>query len=105
MLYMVRFDVFQPVDMSTEQLFTIWSEEADAALGAKQAGAVVDLWKVAGERTVFALCDFPDNHALDQALAGLPIIRQMGGSVKTQSWPVYPYEEFAQDVKAALAGG
>jgi hypothetical protein len=22
-----------------------------------------------------------------------------------QSWPVYPYEEFAQDVKSALAGG
>ena len=41
------------------QLWEVWNEEAEAALGAKEAGAVVHLWKVAGERTVFALCDFP----------------------------------------------
>jgi muconolactone D-isomerase len=105
MLYMVRFDVHQPVDMSTEQLFRIWNEEAKAALGAIEAGAIVGLWKVAGQRTVFAVCEFPDHHVLDQALAGLPIIQQMGGSVTTQAFPIYPYTEFAEDVGKAVEGG
>jgi muconolactone delta-isomerase len=105
MLYMVRFDVQQPVDMTTEQLFQIWHEEAKAAMGAVEAGAIVGLWKVAGQRTVFAVCEFPDHHVLDQALAGLPIIQQMGGSVTTQAYPIYLYSDYADDLRQAVEGG
>ncbi len=31
--------------MTQKDLFAIWSEEADAALNAKAARVVVDLWK------------------------------------------------------------
>ena len=64
--------------MSTDRLWEVWNDEAKAALGAKEAGAVVDLWKVAGERVVFALCDFPDGDGLDRAL-GEPADRQRAG--------------------------
>jgi muconolactone delta-isomerase len=101
MLFMIRFDVHQPADMSMKELVTIWNEEAKAALGAVEAGAITGLWKVAGQRTVFALVEFPSHRALDQALAGLPIIQQMGGAVDTEALAVYPYSEFAEDLAAA----
>ncbi|MEA2359734.1 MAG: hypothetical protein QOI62_2994 [Solirubrobacteraceae bacterium] len=105
MLYLVRFDVHQPESMPTERLWEIWNEEAKAALGAKAAGAIVDLWKVAGQRTVFALCDFPDHRSLDEALSGLPIVGELRGGVHTQAFPVYPYENFAEALRATVEGG
>lgn len=105
MLYMVRFDITQPDSMSTDRLYEIWNGEAKAALEAKAAGAVVDLWKVAGQRTVFALCDFPDHTSLDRALSGLPIVVALGSNAKTQAWPVYPYEEYADQLREAVEGG
>src|SRR6185312_15250896 len=101
MQFMVRFDVHQPVDMSAQELVNIWNEEAKAALGAVDAGAITGIWKVAGQRTVFALCEFPSHRALDQALAGLPIMQEMGGAVDTEALAVYPYQEFAEDLAAA----
>jgi muconolactone D-isomerase len=105
MLYMIRFDVQQPVDMSQKQLFEIWNEEAKAAQGARDAGAVTGLWKVAGQRTVFAVLDVPEHQTVDQALNGLPIIQQMGGSVTTQALPIYDYAGWADDLRQAVEGG
>lgn len=48
MLYLLDFRVEYPATMSQKELFSIWAREADAALAAKQAGVVVDLWKCAG---------------------------------------------------------
>jgi muconolactone delta-isomerase len=101
MQFMVRFDVHQPVDMSAQELVNIWDEEAKAALGAVEAGAITGIWKVAGQRTVFAVCEFPSHQALDQALSGLPIIQQLGGSVDTEALAIYPYEDYAADLAAA----
>ena len=95
MLFMVRFDITQPDSMSTDRLWEVWNDEAKAALGAKEAGAVVDLWKVAGERMVFALCDFPDGDALDRALASLPIASRWAPARRRRPGQVYPYEQFA----------
>ena len=105
MLFMIRFDVHQPVDMSAKELVTIWNEEAKAALGAVEAGVVKGIWKVSGQRTVFALAGFESHSQLDQVLASLPIIQEMGGSVDTEAMAVYDYAEFAEDLKAAAEGG
>ena len=101
MQFMVRFDVHQPVDMSMDELVNIWNEEAKAAMGAVEAGVVKGIWKVAGQRTVFLLAEFPSHRELDQALAGLPIMQEMGGAVDTEALAVYPYSEFAEDLAAA----
>ena len=50
MLFHLDFHVEYGATMSQQDLFSTWSREAEAALGAKEAGVVVDLWKVAGER-------------------------------------------------------
>jgi muconolactone delta-isomerase len=104
MLFFVRFDIHQPESMSTRELIEIWDREADTALGAMEAGAIKHAWKVSGQRVVLAVCDFPDAETLDRALAGLPIVRELGGSAKTEALPIYDYRTFAADLKEAVGG-
>ena len=104
MLFFVRFDVTQPASLPNADLVEIWKREAAAAGGAREAGAVTHLWKVSGQRIVLAIVDLPSAEDLDRALAGLPIIREMGGGVKTEAWPIYDYATFAADLEAGVHG-
>jgi muconolactone D-isomerase len=85
--------------MNQKELFAIWAEEADAALGAKQAGVVVDLWKCVGERRVVAVVEVESHDALDQILLDLPIMQQHGQHVHVEVTALRRYEDFAADVK------
>jgi muconolactone delta-isomerase len=105
MLFFVRFDVTQPANVSNESLIETWIREAEAAIGAMDAGAVPHLWKVAGQRVVLAIVNLPTAEDLDRALGGLPIIREMGPGVKTEAWPVYDYRTHAADLSAGAYGG
>lgn len=102
MQYFIQFDIHQPVDMSREELFKIWLEEARAAQGAVDAGAVTNLWKVVGQRSVFAVLDVPDHTSLDQALESLPIIQKLGGSVESRAYAIRPYSEWAEELRVAV---
>jgi muconolactone delta-isomerase len=102
--FFVRFDIRQPDNVSNKDLVGIWKREAEAALGAKQAGAVTHLWKVAGQRIVLAVVEFPSAEDLDRALASLPIIREMGPGMTTTAWPIYDYETFASDLEDGAHG-
>jgi muconolactone D-isomerase len=104
MLFFVRFDVRQPDDMSNREFTEMWDREADAALGAMEVGAVVHLWKVSGQRVVLGVLDLPDAETLDRALSGLPIIQEIGATVKTEALPIYDYRRFAADLKESLSG-
>ncbi|MBG0744356.1 MAG: muconolactone Delta-isomerase family protein [Cylindrospermopsis raciborskii KL1] len=101
MLYHLDFHVEYP-NMTQKELFEVWSEEADAALQAKKAGVVVDLWKCVGTRRVIAIIDVPTPEELDQILLDLPIMRKMGQNVHVEVTPLRRYEDFAVDVKARL---
>ena len=105
MLFFVRFEVTQPANVSNEDLVETWKREAQAAIGAIDAGAVPHLWKVAGQRVVLAVVDLPTAEDLDRALGSLPIIREMGPGVKTEAWPIYDYRTFAADLEAGAHGG
>jgi muconolactone delta-isomerase len=102
--FFVRFDITQPANVSNEDIVGIWTREAAAALGAKEAGAVTHLWKVAGQRVVLAVVELPSAEDLDRALASLPIIREMGPGVKTEALPIYDYEIFASDLGEGVHG-
>jgi len=102
--FFVRFEVTQPANVSNADLVAIWQREAEAALGAIEAGAVTHLWKVAGQRVVLAVIELPSAEDLDRALGGLPIIREMGGGVTTEALPIYEYETFAADLEAGVHG-
>jgi len=105
MLFFVRFDVTQPANVSNQDLVETWKREAEAAIGAIEAGAVAHLWKVAGQRIVLAIVDLPTAEDLDRALGGLPIIREMGPGMRTEAWPIYDYTTFAQDLDDGVHGG
>ena len=105
MLFFVRFDVTQPANVSNQDLIGIWMREAQAAIGAMDAGAVPHLWKVAGQRLVLGVVDVPTAEDLDRALGGLPIIREMGPGMKTEAWPIYDYRTFANDLGEGAYGG
>lgn len=102
MLYHLDFRVDYPEDMNQQELFRIWSEEADAALAAKASGIVVDLWKCIGTRRVIVIVDVPTPDLLDQILLDLPIMKQNGQNIKVEVTPLRRYEDFAADVKARL---
>ena len=54
-----------PKGMSQEELWEAWEEEAAAALAAKEAGTVVSLYKVSGQRRVLAVLDVGGTEGLD----------------------------------------
>jgi len=103
-LFFVRFDIKQPEQLTNADLVAIWRREAAAALEAKEAGAVKHLWKVAGQRVVLAVVDLPTAEDVDRALGGLPIIREMGGGMRTEALPIYDYETFAEDLNTGVHG-
>ncbi len=99
MLYHLLFNVEYPATMSQKELFTIWVGEAEAALAAKKAGAVVDLWKCVGSRRVVAIVDVDGHDTLDQILMDLPIMQEHGQHVHVDVTPLRRYEDFAADIK------
>ncbi len=105
MQFLIRFDVHQPEDMSNREFIEMWDREADAAMEAMEAGAVTHLWKVSGQRVVFGVLELPDAESVDRALAGLPIIREIGATVDTEALPIYDYSTFATDMKEQLKAG
>jgi muconolactone D-isomerase len=102
MLYLLDFHVEYPSTMSQKELFTIWAQEADAAIGAKKAGAVVDLWKCVGQRRIVAVVNVDGPDTLDKILLDLPIMKLHGQHVRIDVTPLRRYEDFAADVKARL---
>ena len=103
MLYLLDFHIEYPAIMSQKELFAIWSREADAALGAKQAGVVVDLWKGVGSRRVVAVINVDSQDTVDQILMDLPIMKEHGQHVHVDVTPLRRYEDFAADVKKRLS--
>ena len=86
-----------PKEMSQDELWAAWEEEANAALAAKDAGKVVALYKVCGQRRVLVLLDVESHDELDQIwMAALPMARYL--ELK-EVLPVREYEAFADDVR------
>ncbi len=103
MLYHLDFRVEYSASMSQKDLFSIWAREAEAAIGAKKAGVVVDLWKCVGERRVIAIVEADGPDMLDQILLDLPIMQENGQHVQVEVTALRRYEDFAADVKKRLA--
>lgn len=99
MLFLLDFQVNYPTSMGQQDLFEIWMREADAALAAKKAGSVVDLWKCAGTRRVIAIVDVGSHDDLDRILLDLPIMVEHGQHVQVEISPLRRYEDFAHDMK------
>jgi muconolactone delta-isomerase len=86
-----------PKEMSQDELWEAWEEEAKAVFAAKDAGKVVAIYKVCAQRRILALLDVESHDELDQIwMAGVPMARYL--ELK-EVLPVREYEAFADDVK------
>ena len=95
MLVFVRIRV-DPKDMSLDELWDIWEEEAKATLEAMEAGKVVSAYKVCGQRQVMLIIDMDSYDEMDRVLmAGLPMARYL--EIEEVA-PVREYEAFAGDI-------
>jgi muconolactone delta-isomerase len=102
MLYHVDFRIEYPASMSQKDFFSIWFREAEAALGAKKAGVIVDLWKCVGSRRVMVVVNVDSPDMLDQIALDLPIMKEHGQHVQIDVTPLRRFEDFATDVKKRL---
>lgn len=103
MLYHLDFQIEYAANMSQQDLLMIWAEEAKAALDAKKAGVIVDLWKCVGMRRVIAIIDVSSADLLDQILLDLPIMKKMGQHIHVNVVSLRRYEDFAIDVNNRLS--
>ena len=85
--------------MDLMELLRIWSEEADAALGAKKEGIVVDIWKCVGMRRIHCIIYVDSPDALDKLTFTLPIMKKMGNNVNVLVKSLRKYESFFADLK------
>ncbi|MDD3448368.1 MAG: muconolactone Delta-isomerase family protein [Gammaproteobacteria bacterium] len=102
MLCHLDFHVEYPASMAQQDLFSIWTREADAALGARRAGVVVDFWKCVGVRRVLAVANVDSLDTLDRRLLDLPIMKEHGQHVRIDVTPLRRYEDFTADVRKRL---
>jgi muconolactone delta-isomerase len=102
MLYHADFHIEYPASMSQKEFFSVWAREAEAALGAKKAGLIIDIWKCVGSRRVMAVVNVDSLDALDQILLDLPIMKEHGQHVQVAVTPLRRFEDFATDVKKRL---
>jgi muconolactone delta-isomerase len=84
-------------DLTLDELWEIWEKEADAATQAVEAGKVVALYKVSGQRRVLGILDVESHDELDQIImAGLPMAHYLEIA---EVLPVREYSAFAEDVR------
>jgi muconolactone D-isomerase len=102
MLYHLDFQISFAADMTQKEVFSIWVEETEAALAAKQQGIVVDLWKCVGIPRVIAIVDVATPDMLDQILMDLPIMKKMGQHVHVEAVSLRRYEDFAADLRCRI---
>ncbi len=96
MLFFVDFRV-NPKELSLDELWDEWEKETEAALGALEAGKLVSLYKVSGQRRVLAIMNVESTDELDQIImGGLPMAHYLE---MEEVLPLREYEAFASDVR------
>jgi muconolactone delta-isomerase len=96
MLFFVKVRV-DHTKISEEELWDLWEKEAESALAAKEAGKIVALYKVVGQRRVVMIVNVESHDELDRlAMGAMPMrhILECEGIL-----PVRDYDDFAKDVK------
>src|SRR3972149_7284017 len=99
MLFMLRAYISKPANVSNKDFYTVWRQEAEAAMAAYKAGVIKAIWKVSGRPEVIAVLDVDSHDTLDQAVLGLPIWKTGNSHIGTTlEWTALrPYENWAED--------
>lgn len=92
MFYLIRLDCERPDGPSYSDLRETWHRTV-AAMRGTSGPETFRSFKVVGRRTIFALIECDDTDALDDALAELSIVEDLGGAVELEVMPVRSYDE------------
>jgi len=92
MLYLIRFDVRSRNHLSLSELREAWHRAVSTTRDPAGSG-ITESFKVVGRSTIFAVAEFPDNEALDEALARLPFVEDSDSAVEIEVIPVRPFDE------------
>ena len=83
--------------LDRDEFWDLWEREAQAAVGAMEAGIIKSLYKVAGQRRVIGIVEVESHDQLDQIVMGaLPMSHHL---TLEEVLPVREYTAFADDVR------
>lgn len=96
----------KPESASNKEFFDVWYQESIAAIEALKAGAIKNIWKVAGKYEVVAVMDVASGDDLDVIVHSLPIWRLGYAHVVPEiTWiPLRSYENWSKQL-ATLKNG
>lgn len=105
MLVMMTADLAKPESMPSEDFYEIWRQESVAALEALEAGAIKNIWKVAGEYQVIAVFEVESGDQIDDIVHSLPIWASGNPHMvpKITFKTLRPYENWAEQLKTLAA--
>lgn len=104
MLFMLQVKLVKPSDMSNQEFYGVWEQEAQAVIVGMKTGAIEASYKVPGKNEAIFIMDMATADDLDQ-IYHLPIAKLGYSHIVTDiTWtPLRPYENWAEDLKK-LAG-
>ena len=103
---MMHAKLAKPEGASNKEFFEVWRQESVAAMEAVKAGAIKNIWKVAGKYEVIAVLEVDDGDQLDDIVHSLPIWRLGYAHIVPEvNWtPLRPYANWAEQLKTLSKG-
>jgi muconolactone delta-isomerase len=96
----------KPEGLSNHEFFEIWRQESVAALEAVKAGAIKNIWKVAGVYQVLAVIEVDNGDQIDEIVHNLPIWKLGYAHIVPEiTWtPLRPYANWGEQLKELAQG-
>ena len=96
---MVHAKLHKPDRMSNNEFFSVWKKEAEAALGAVEAGVIKNIWKVAGKYDVIVVITVESEDQIDEIMHSLPIWNLGYDYIIDMEWMILrPYANWAKQL-------
>lgn len=103
---LLRAKLAKPESLSNKEFFEVWRQESVAALEAVKAGAIKNIWKVAGVYEVLAVVEVDSGDQIDEIVQSLPIWKTGHAHIVPEiSWtPLRPYANWAAHLEKLAKG-
>jgi muconolactone delta-isomerase len=102
---LIHAKLHKPDRMSNQEFFSVWKQEAAAALGAVQSGIIKNIWKVPGEYHVVVIMSVDSVDQIDEIMHSLPIWNLGYDYIIDMDWTLLrPYENWAKQLDDLAAG-
>ena len=95
----------KPDRMPNKEFFSIWKQEAQAALEAVKAGIIKVIYKVPGKYDVILIMGVESVDQIDEIIHSLPIWKQGYDYIVDLEWTLLrPYEHWAKQLDELAEG-